>query len=88
MSANATPSKGRITTLCKNEIKESFDDTTKTRIKRFKNRANGTTVTYNVSFEGTDAQKVTCTFSDGVASLIDSNGEITPSIVTTDNTCS
>ena len=86
MSANAGPSKGEVMTLCKNEIKESFDDITRIRTSRFKDKASGTTVTYKVSLEGTDAQKVTCSFSDGVASLTNSSGEMIASKVNTNNT--
>ena len=86
MSANAAPSKGKVMTLCKTEIKESFDDITRIRTTRFKSRASGTTVTYKVSLEGTDAQKVTCSFSDGVASLTDSSGEMIASKASTVNT--
>ena len=86
MSANAAPSKNTVMTLCKNEIKESFDGITRVRTTRFKERASGTTVTYKVSLEGADAQKVTCSFNDGIASLTDSSGEMIASKVNTDNT--
>jgi hypothetical protein len=86
VSANARSSQSEVMTLCKNEIKESFDDITRIRTSRFKDRASGTTVTYKVSLEGTDAQKVTCSFRDGVASLTNSSGEMIASKVNTDNT--
>lgn len=86
MPANAASSQSKVMTLCKNEIKESFDDITRIRTSRFKDRASGTTVTYKVSLEGTDAQKVICSFSDGVASLTNSSGEMIASKVNTDNT--
>jgi hypothetical protein len=86
MSANAARSQSEVMTLCKNEIKESFDDITKIRTSRFKDRASGATVTYKVTREGTDAQKVTCSFSKGIASLTNSSGEMIASKVNTDNT--
>lgn len=85
-SATAAPSQSEVMTLCKNEIKESFDDITRIRTSRFKERASGTTVTYKVSLEGTDAQKVTCSFNDGVASLTDSSGGMIASKANTGNT--
>ena len=85
LPANAASSKSEVMTLCKNEIKESFDDITRIRTSRVKDKASGTTVTYKVSLEGTDAQKVTCSFSDGIASLTDSSGEMIASKASTNN---
>lgn len=85
-SANAAPSKSEVMTLCKNEIKESFDDISRIRTSRFKDKASGITVTYKVSLEGADAQKVTCSLNDGVASLTDSSGAMIASKANTENT--
>lgn len=73
-TANAGPAKGEVMTLCKNEIKSSFEDVTRIRTAKLKNRASGTYVTYRVSTESADTQKVTCTYKDGIASLTDSEG--------------
>ena len=86
VTANADASKGEIMTLCKAEIKESFNDVTRVRTAKFKDRASGTYITYRVSREGADTEKVTCTFQDGVASLTDANGAMIASKTSTENT--
>lgn len=85
-TANAGPSKGEVMTLCKNEIKSSFEDVTRIRTSKFKDRASGTYVTYRVSTESADTQKVTCTFKDGIASLTDSEGVMIAGKTNVDNT--
>ena len=74
LSAHAAPSKGEVMTLCKTEIKQSFDDISRIRTTRFNDRSSGTTVTYKVSLESAEAQTVTCSFKDGIASLTDGSG--------------
>ena len=85
-TANAGPDKGAVMTLCKNEIKSSFEDVTRIRTAKFKDRASGTYVTYRVSTEGADTQKVTCTFKDGIASLTDSEGVMIAGKTNVENT--
>lgn len=75
-TANASDSNGSVMTLCKNEIKATFEDVTRIRTSKFKDRASGTYVTYRVSTESADTQKVACTYRDGVASLTDSEGAL------------
>lgn len=85
-TAQAAPSKGKVMTLCKAEIKNSFEQISRIRTSRFKDRANGTFVTYRVSFPESDTQKVTCSFKDGIASLTDASGELIASKTSPENT--
>jgi len=85
-TANAAPAKGEVMTLCKNEIKSTFEDVTRIRTSKFKDRASGTYVTYRVSTESADTQKVMCTYRDGVASLTDSEGAMIATKTSVENT--
>ncbi len=85
-TANAGPSKSEVMTQCKTEIKGTFEDVTRIRTNRMKERASGTYVTYKVSFEDAESQKVTCTFSDGIASLTDADGVMIAGKTETENT--
>lgn len=85
-TAQAGPSKNAVMTQCKNEIKNSFEDISRIRTSKFKDRASGTSVTYRVTFKGSDAQKVTCSYKDGVASLTDANGAMVASKASAENT--
>ncbi len=75
-TAYAGPSQGEIKSLCKNRIKSSFEDVTRIRTWGMKERSSGTHITYRVSTKGADTQVVTCSFSDGIASLTDSEGSM------------
>lgn len=86
VTTQADTSKGEIMTLCKTEIKDSIDDVTRIRTAKFKDRAAATHVTYRVSTESAETQKVTCTFKDGVASLTDANGAMIASKTSSENT--
>ena len=76
VNANADASKGEIMALCKAEIQDSIEDVTRIRTSKFKDRSTGTFITYRVSRDNADTEKVTCTFRDGVASLTDSTGAL------------
>jgi hypothetical protein len=84
-TVQAAPSQGEVMTLCKAEIKQSFEDISRIRTSRFKDRASGTYVTYRVSRRDQDTQKVLCTFRDGVASLTDDTGALIASKTSSEN---
>ncbi|MBO6703638.1 MAG: hypothetical protein JJ921_14960 [Pseudomonadales bacterium] len=73
-SANAGPSQGEVMTLCKNQIKSTFEDVTRIRTFGIKERAKGTFINFRVSTEGAETQVVKCSYVDGIASLTDREG--------------
>ena len=73
--ASAT-SKGEALTLCKLEVQESISDVTRVRTSKIKERASGTYVKLRVSTEGQGAQKVECAVEDGVAVLMNDEGNL------------
>ena len=85
-TAHAGPSKSEVMSQCKNEIKNSFEDISRIRTSKFKDRSSGTYVIYRVSFSNADAQKVTCSFKDGIASLTDAKGGMIASKLAANNT--
>ena len=85
-AVNANASSSEAMTYCKAEIKDSMEDVTRIRTAKIKDRASGTYITYRVSREGADTEKVTCTYVEGVASLTDSTGAMIASKTSTENT--
>ena len=75
-TAHAGPSKGAIMTLCKSQVKDSIEDITRIRTAKFRDRASETKITFKVSTENADPQKVTCTYKDGIASLSNDKGNL------------
>ena len=71
VSVNAKPSSGEIMTMCKSNVKESVDDVARIRTSKFKEKASGTIITFRVSSGTNQTRKVTCTYSNGVATLND-----------------
>ena len=71
ISVNAKASSGEIMTMCKSTVKESIDDVARIRTSKFKEKASGTTITFRVSSSNNQSKKVTCTYSNGVATLVD-----------------
>jgi hypothetical protein len=74
--ATAGPSRGEIMTLCKSEIKDTFEEVSRIRTSRFRDKASGTYITFKVSAADAETQKVTCTYRDGVANLAGDNGAL------------
>lgn len=75
-AAHAGPSQGEVMTFCKAEVKDTFEDVTRIKTSRFRDKASGTFITFRVSTEGADTQKVTCHYKDGITSLTDANGDM------------
>ena len=71
VSVNAKASSGEIMTMCKSTVKESIDDVARIRTSKFKEKASGTMITFRVSSGNNQTKKVTCTYSNGVATLVD-----------------
>ena len=71
VSVNAKASSGEIMTICKSTVKESIDDVARIRTSKFKEKASGTKITFRVSFGNNQTKKVTCTYSNGLATLAD-----------------
>ena len=71
ISVNAKASSGEIMTMCKATVKESIDDVARIRTSKFKEKASGTMITFRVSSSNNQSKKVTCTYSNGVATLVD-----------------
>lgn len=74
--AVASSSKSEALTLCKLEVQESISDVTRVRTAKIKQRASGTYVKLRVSTEGADAQKVECAVENGVAALMNEEGNL------------
>ena len=71
VSVNARASSGEIMTICKSTVKESIDDVARIRTSKFKEKASGTKITFRVSSSNNQTKKVTCTYSNGLATLSD-----------------
>jgi len=71
VSVNAKASSGEIMTMCKSNVKESVEDVARIRTSKFKEKASGTMITFRVSSSNNQTKKVTCTYSNGVATLAD-----------------
>ena len=85
-TAHAGPSKGEVMTYCKTEIKDKFEDISRIRTSRFRDKSSGTHITFRVSMENAEAQQVTCHYKDGIVGLSDANGELIASGVSVANT--
>lgn len=75
-TAHAGASQSQVMTQCKAEINDTFEDVSRIRTSRFRTKSSGTYITFRVSMEGAEAQKVTCSYQNGMVSLADSKGDL------------
>ena len=75
-TAHDGPSTSYVMTQCKAEINDTFEDVSRIRTSRLRTKSSGTYITFRVSTEGADAQKITCSYQNGVVSLADSKGDL------------
>ena len=85
-TALAGPSQGEVMNYCKAEIKDTFEDISRIRTSRFREKASGTHITFRVSLDDAENQNVICHYKDGIVGLTDTNGEMIASGVTVANT--
>ena len=85
-TALAGPSKGEVMSYCKAEIKDKFEDISRIRTSRFRDKASGTQITFRVSLKDAEAQRVTCHFKDGIVGLADRDGEMITSGIAVNTT--
>ncbi len=76
--ASAT-SKSEALTMCKLQAQNTFENITRIRTAKIKERSTGTYVKLRVAMEGADTEVVTCTVQDGIASLTTKDGNLVAS---------
>lgn len=80
--ASASSAKSEALTLCKAQVQNTFENVTRVRTAKIKERSTGVYVKLRVSTEGQGTEAVQCAVQDGIASLTTKDGNLIASAAT------